>query len=51
MHLIAQELNTFVHEWNTHRIRYTKNAGTVWGIPDELYFVPQIHLVNKYINN
>ena len=42
MHLIQEELNTVVHEWNTHRIRPTKDCSIPAGIPDELFFLPQI---------
>ena len=42
MHIIQRELNTVVHELNTHRIRTSKNCYVPAGIPDELFFLPQV---------
>ena len=42
MHIIQRELNTLVHEWNTHRVRPSRNCSLPGGIPDELFFLPQI---------
>ena len=42
MHIIQKELDTVAHEWNTHRIRCSKNLTVPTGIPDELFFLPQI---------
>ena len=42
MHLIQEELDTVVHEWNTHRIRPSKDCTIPAGIPDELFFLPQL---------
>ena len=41
MGLIQKEPNDTVHLWNTHLIRQSQHE-TVHGVPDELYFVPQI---------
>lgn len=42
MHIIQRELNTLVHEWNTHQLRPTRNCSVPAGIPDELFFLPQV---------
>lgn len=42
MHIIQRELDTVVHEWNTHRIRPSNLCLVPAGIPDELFFLPQI---------
>jgi len=40
MHLIQNELDNVVREWNTHRIRPSAGARCPAGIPEELYFLP-----------
>ena len=40
MDLIQKELNEVAHEWNTHRIR--PNSTNPGGVPDMLYFLPEI---------
>ena len=42
MHLVQEDLERFSHEWNTHRIRPSTNTASPSGIPDELYFLPEI---------
>ena len=42
MHIIQQELDILVCEWNTHRIRPSKDCFVPAGIPDELFFLPQV---------
>ena len=42
MHIIQYELDTVAHEWNTHRIRCSTNLTVPTGIPEELFFLPQI---------
>lgn len=39
--LIARELENVKLHWNTHRIRSSKQQGTVSGIPDVMYYLPQ----------
>ena len=29
--------------WNTHRMRANRNASCPSGIPDDLYFFPEVH--------
>jgi hypothetical protein len=49
MHLIQRELDAVVHEWNTHRIRIGKNQLVPAGIPNELFFLPQVQGTINYI--
>lgn len=42
MGILQKELHTAAREWNTHRIRPGRNAVSPPGIPDELYFLPQL---------
>ena len=46
MHIIQQELDILVREWNTHRIRPSKDCFVPAGIPDELFFLPQVQGYN-----
>lgn len=41
MHLLEKELHEARDIWNTHLIR-RQNAGVMSGIPDELYFLPEM---------
>lgn len=38
--VLSCELEAVKMQWNTHRIRPTRNYGTVAGIPDVLYYLP-----------
>ena len=40
MHLVQKGLNEVKNEWNTHRIRPSRNTNVPGGIPDQLFFVP-----------
>lgn len=40
MHLIKADLDSIVQQWNTHRIRCSPYTAS--GIPDELYYLPQL---------
>lgn len=40
--VIQKELDQFVHDWNSHRIRHTNMAEVPHGIPDVLYTVPSL---------
>lgn len=42
MHIIQHGLDTVVHEWNKHRIQLSKDCLVPAGIPDELFFLPQV---------
>ena len=42
MDLLQMELNQLAMEWNTHRMRPTRNSRSPPGIPDELYFMPEL---------
>ena len=48
MHLIKEELDRVVHQWNTHRIRCSHYTAS--GIPDELYKLPQLSGMYLIIN-
>jgi hypothetical protein len=50
MHIIQQELDSLKHEWNTHRIRVSKDRLVPAGIPEELFFLPQGHGTRNYIS-
>lgn len=39
--IISSELDAVKTQWNTHRIRHTRNEGTVSGVPDVLYYLPE----------
>ena len=43
MHLIQQELDQVAHEWNTHTIRSSKHCFVPAGVPNELYFLPEVY--------
>jgi len=42
MHIIQKELQDFVTDWNSHRIRKTITSGCPGGIPNELYDLPHL---------
>lgn len=42
MALLQEELDTVVKEWNSHRIRQSAHADTPGGVPDILYFMPEL---------
>ncbi len=46
--LLENELKEFVHYWNTHRIRKNNQSLSPSGIPDELYDMPELHVVGKH---
>ena len=46
MDLIQKELVEVAHEWNTHRIR--PNSTNPGGVPDMLYFLPEIEGSNWF---
>lgn len=39
--VISSELNAVKMQWNTHRIRQTRNQRTVLGVPNVLYYLPE----------
>ena len=39
--VLSREREDIKLHWNTHRIRHTRNYGTVSGIPDVMFFLPQ----------
>ena len=57
-HLIQQQLNSFLFEWNMHRIRPSNMAEAPCGIPNILYnfpelkgmHMPTIPMVHLYLN-
>ena len=42
MHIIQNELMELAREWNTHKIRPNYYSASVPGIPDELFFMPEL---------
>ena len=42
MHIIQNELVELAREWNTHKIRPNHYSVSVPGIPDELFFMPEL---------
>ena len=50
MHIIQQELDSIKREWNTHRIRVSKDHLVPAGIPEELFFLPQVHGITCDVN-
>ncbi|CAI8013197.1 hypothetical protein GBAR_LOCUS8401 [Geodia barretti] len=42
MHLIQQELDKVAHELNTHTTRSSKHCLVPAGVPNELYFLPEV---------
>lgn len=41
--IIQKEIDILVHEWNYHRIRESRNTETPGGIPEVLYFLPEMN--------
>lgn len=39
--ILTNELEKVKIQWNTHRIRHSRNQGTVSGIPDVMYYLPE----------
>ena len=51
--LLQSELDKMVEEWNTHTIRKSRHT-KVWGIPDEMFDLPELYGYQKYgrrVNN
>lgn len=42
-HLIQEDLDKSAREWNQHRIRHQRNMECPSGIPDMMYFVPEVY--------
>ena len=42
MNLLQDELSEISEMWNTHSIRLDRARRHVGGIPDELFFIPEI---------
>lgn len=42
MNMLQSELDEVKQMWNTHLIRYERSQAQVNGIPDELYYIPQL---------
>ena len=40
MHLVQKSLTEVVNEWNSHRIRPSRNTCDPAGIPDQLFYMP-----------
>lgn len=46
--IIQEQLDIFVMNWNAHRIRAQRNLRIPHGIPDVLYYQPEIYESNEY---
>ena len=46
--LIRQELQTFVNEWNLHKIAKSRNSECANGKPDNLSYMPRMHGAECY---
>ncbi|XP_072166108.1 uncharacterized protein [Diadema setosum] len=42
-HLIQRDFDYSVQEWNQHQIRYQQNEESPYGIPDLMYYVPEMY--------
>ena len=42
MGILQRELDEVVREWNTHRIRPNHHSRTPLGIPDRMFFIPEL---------
>ena len=40
--MVRIELQNLINEWNHHLIRHSRNAESPGGIPDVLYFLPEL---------
>ena len=46
--ILKEALVEFKHQWNTHRIRQNKVARCPHGVPDDLYHLPQLKVVDTF---
>ena len=46
--MIQSDLKQVSNEWNSHLIRRGRSAETPHGVPEELYFLPQIQGAEDY---
>jgi len=51
MDVIQKDLDEIRRQWNTHRIRPSSGSRCPPGIPDELYYLPQIPWVDCMLRN
>jgi len=51
MGVIQKDLDEVRRQWNTHRIRPSPGSRCPPGIPDELYYLPQLPWVNCIVRN
>jgi hypothetical protein len=51
LHLIESELNEFMEEWNTHKIRANSRSRLPSGIPNDLYDMPSTYGVVDHIQD
>ena len=42
MDVLQKELDEIRIMWNTHQMRYTRSPRQVTGVPDELYYIPEL---------
>ena len=41
--ILSEELEDFMKDWNSHRMRPVRGAISPSGIPDDLYAMPHLH--------
>lgn len=47
---LNKELEDFVSDWNSHRMRKNKKIGFPGGIPDDLFSMPELYGVCMHYN-
>ena len=47
MDVLQKELNEIRKMWNTHSIVKSRTGCQVYGVPDELFYIPEIHGNNQ----
>ena len=50
MDLLQKELNDVRYLWNIHLIRHRRSPAHITGVPDELYYIPQLRGMHVYYN-
>ena len=48
--ILSKELDDFVKDWNSHRIRPVSGAVSPSGIPKDLYAMPHLHGIILSLN-
>ena len=50
MDLLQKELNDVRNLWNIHLIPHRRSPAHITGVPDELYYIPQLRGMHVYYN-